>query len=392
MSGKLKRTVNTKGWVSAEYHSHSSPSGDNTSSQKGRILNLLCEHLEFAPCTEHQRVDSYVPILNRLGVRHLMATCSGIELTGRPGDVNHQNAFPLIHKPRTQDGGGPYIHDDPRVQYQRLAYWDNKSEKLIQQNHPNVRKVFLDKNLDGKADGGYGTTEFMDVMEIHPPASILAAPKQGNRMFEWLQMLNQGYRVPGVVNTDAHYNFHGSGWLRNWVKSSTDDAAKIDTMEMVRNSKQGNLVMSTGPFMEVYAHWDNDRGRSRIVTAGDDLKISDGKIKVRVKVQCPNWFDINRVQVFVNGVPDKRLNYTRKSHPDPFGDGVVKYNRELSIELKSDAHIVVVAAGEGLTLGKVYGNSRGKLMPIAVSNPIFVDVDNNGFKANGDNLGIALPK
>ncbi len=398
LTGKLIRTVKTPGWVSAEYHSHSSPSGDNTSSQRGRVLNLVCEHLEFAPCTEHQRIDSYIPVLKRLGVEHLMATCSGMELTGRPGDVNHQNAFPLIHKPHTQDGGAPHVHNDPRVQFQRLAYWDDKSEKLVQQNHPNIRKVFMDKNLDGKADGGFGTPEFMDVIEIHPPANILAAPRKGNRMFEWMQMLNQGYRIPGVVNTDAHYNFHGSGWLRNWIKSSTDDPAKIDTMEMVRNSEKGNIIMSTGPYMEVnaYAASITDKvrkpGKNVIATAGEDISSFDGKVRLRVKVQCPNWFDINRVQVFVNGVPDKRLNYTRKTHADHFGNGVVKYDRMINIELTKDAHLIVAAAGEGLTLGKVYGNSRGKLMPIAVSNPIFVDVDGGGFKANGDDLGVALPK
>ena len=25
-----------------------------------------------------------------------------------------------------------------------------------------------------------------------------------------------------VANTDAHYNFHGSGWIRNFVRSARD--------------------------------------------------------------------------------------------------------------------------------------------------------------------------
>jgi hypothetical protein len=29
----LKRSVDTTGWISSDFHSHSSPSGDNTSSQ-----------------------------------------------------------------------------------------------------------------------------------------------------------------------------------------------------------------------------------------------------------------------------------------------------------------------------------------------------------------------
>ncbi len=61
LEAKLDRSVQTDGWVSADFHSHSSPSGDNTSSQLGRVLNLLCEHIEFAPCTEHNRISTYDP-------------------------------------------------------------------------------------------------------------------------------------------------------------------------------------------------------------------------------------------------------------------------------------------------------------------------------------------
>ena len=69
MEAKLVRSVKTDGWISADFHSHSSPSGDNTSSQLGRVLNLLCEHVEFAPCTEHNRLSTYDPHLQASGGR-----------------------------------------------------------------------------------------------------------------------------------------------------------------------------------------------------------------------------------------------------------------------------------------------------------------------------------
>ncbi len=217
--------MNTAGWVSADFHSHSSPSGDNTSSQFGRVLNLLCEHIEFAPCTEHNRIDTYVPHLKRLGVEHLMATCSGIELTGQPLPLNHQNAFPLVFKPHLQDGGGPTTDDDPETQISRLALWDGNSEKLVQQNHPDIGWLFFDRDGDGRPDGGFKKSfRFMDVIEVHPLDGLLKAPMvdvedsakktrvENNRIFNWLQLLNQGHRIPGVVNTDSHYNFHESGF------------------------------------------------------------------------------------------------------------------------------------------------------------------------------------
>src|SRR6185295_10159492 len=96
---QLKRVIDTRGWLSADFHSHSTPSGDNTASQRGRVLNLLSEHIEFAPCTEHNRVTVYDAHLKHFSAEKLMLSCPGIELTGRPLPINHQNAFPMVLRP-----------------------------------------------------------------------------------------------------------------------------------------------------------------------------------------------------------------------------------------------------------------------------------------------------
>jgi hypothetical protein len=394
IKAQLKRSVDTAGWVSADFHSHSSPSGDNTSSQLGRVLNLLCEHVEFAPCTEHNRIDTYVPHLVRLGVQSRMATCTGIELTGSPLPINHQNAFPLVHKPRTQDGGGPVTDVDPVVQVERLALWDGGSQKLVQMNHPNLPQILGDRDQDGKPDAGFERMfGFVDVIEVHPPQGIFSPPQKGadgklerNAIFHWLQMLNRGYRLPGVINTDSHYNYHESGFYRNFLKSSTDDPAKIDTMEMVKSAERGHVVVSTGPFLNVEA-----RAGSAAAIPGGDLAASDGRVELSVRVQCPNWFDINRVQVFLNGRPASELNFTRRTTPQRFADGTVKFDATLPVELKRDTHLIVAAIGEGLQLGPVMGPTHSRLPPVAVSNPIFVDVDGSGFAASGDLLDLPIP-
>ena len=94
LTAKLIRSVDTTGWISSDFHSHSSPSGDNTSSQLGRVLNLVAEQIEFAPCTEHNRISTYQPHIDKLGIAALMATVSGMELTSEPLPLNHENAFP----------------------------------------------------------------------------------------------------------------------------------------------------------------------------------------------------------------------------------------------------------------------------------------------------------
>ncbi len=394
----LYRTVHTPGWISADFHNHSSPSGDNTSSQFGRVQNLLCEHVEFAPCTEHNRLSSYTPHLKRMKAEHLMATCVGIELTNRPGTVNHQNAFPLIMRPRTQDNGAPQIDDDPEVQIERLALWDDGSEKLIQQNHPDIGHLFYDRNADGKPDGGFRRSiPFIDVIEVHPLGDLLRpglierrGRLENNRIFNWLQILNQGYRIPGVVNTDSHYNFHGSSFWRNYIRSKTDDPAKIQVLDVVHEAEAGHIVMTSAPFLEVEVRADGT-GPKRRGIPGDDVLAPSKRVTVHIRVLCANWYDINRVQIYLNGRPAKHLNFTRQTHPELFGPGVLKFDHAVPIELERDTHIIVMAVGQGLQLGPVLGPQYGRMPPIAVSNPVFVDVDGNGFQPNKDTLGYPLP-
>ncbi len=393
VEAKLVRTVRTDGWISTDFHSHSSPSGDNTSSQLGRVLNLLCEHVEFAPCTEHNRLSTYDPHLLALGAERRMGTCVGIELTGKPLPLNHQNAFPLVLAPNTQDNGAPTFDDDPETQIERLAAWDAGSDKLVQVNHPDIGWMFHDRDGNRVPDAGFaGMHGKMDVIEVHPPDGIFGKNfvEQGgktynNTIINWLELLNLGRRVPGVVNTDAHYNFHGSGWLRNYVKSPTDDPAQIKTLDVVHAAERGNLVMTNGPFLEVSLRKADGAGSEAI--PGDDLAAAGGALALRVRVQCPNWFDVDRVQIFVNGRPPESLNFTRDSAPARFANAVVKFDQEIPVHLDHDAHVIVAVIGEKSKLGPVMGPEHAADRPVAVSNPIFVDVDGGGFKPSGDSLG-----
>ena len=397
LSCSLPRTVDTHGWISSDFHSHSSPSGDNVSHQTGRVLNLLAEHIEFAPCTEHNRIDTYADDLQLLKATSAMATCTGMELTGSPLPINHQNAFPMQRHVHEQDGGGPVTDEDPVKQIERLALWDNTSSKVVQSNHPNIPQILGDRDLDGKPDDGFrGMLGWMDVIEVHPPEGIFTPPspdlapndKKSNPTFYWLQLLNLGYRIAGVVNTDAHYNFHGSGWLRNYMQCSTDEPALISVDEMIHSAEHGHMVMTTGPFLQVELRVAEGAG-VKSYTCGDDVRLGAAGATLWMKVQCPNWFDVNRVQVFANGRALEGLNFTRKSHPELFGDSAIRFEHELVLpEMKQDTHIIVATIGEGLKLGPVMGDASGKLPPVAVSNPIFVDTNGSGFQANGDDLGV----
>ncbi|MEM8680727.1 MAG: CehA/McbA family metallohydrolase, partial [Planctomycetota bacterium] len=395
LDGELVRSVDTTGWLSAELHSHSSPSGDNTSSQRGRVLNLLVEQLEFIPCTEHQRITNYDAHLKAFGAQSLALTCPGMELTGSPLPLNHQNVFPLVEHAHTQDGGAPTVNPNPEYQIERIALWDDGSDKVVQINHPDIAQMVGDRDKDRTPDAGFRKMfHYTDVIEVHPPELIFGELEvgeggwegRGNVILNWIQLLNLGYRVPGVVNTDAHWNYYGSGWLRNYIRVANDDPATVQLEDVCHALERGEVVMTNGPFLEVTA-----RCGDKTAGPGQDLRADTEEVTLAIRVQCPNWLDVNRVQIFVNGRAGETLNFRRRAQPKMFSDGVVKFDETIRVRLPKDAHLIVATANEGQMLGRVYGPEQGEVMPVAVTNPIFVDRDGNGFVANGDSLGIPLP-
>lgn len=397
--GTLKRLVDTKGWISADFHNHSTPSGDNVCDTDGRVINIAAEHLEFTPTTEHNRLYDWEPTIKALKLESFIKTVKGMELTG---SRQHFNAFPFEPEPLKQDGGAPVWNDDPRITALTLRRWQGeRADRWIQFNHPDLSNMFVDRNGDGIADGGFvGVGGMIDGAEtengpgtdiladspfrLSRPAGALAMKVSSVREFIWRQLLNQGLRVTAVGVADAHSVYgNGVGCWRCYLPSSTDEPAKIDWAELAPHAKAGHIVLSTGPFLEV----TTQNGK----IAGDDDRATGG-IDLKVRVQCTDWMDIDRVQVLVNSRPDPKLNFTRATHPQMFQDGVVKFDHTINVPLQHDAHLIVVAIDEDGDEKTCYGTSDyAKMRPCAYNNPIYVDADGNGFKPNGDTLGFELP-
>lgn len=395
----LPRIVKTPGWVSTDFHNHSTPSGDNTCGTDDRLINLAAEHVEFAPTTEHNRLFDWEPRIQALGLAAFLKTVPGMELTGGGA---HFNSFPFSPDPTQQDGGAPVWKRDPRLNAIALRDWQAvEADRWVHVNHPDMIENFIDRDKDGKLDGGFAYFGgLIDALESqnYSASDILAgapykitAARTGPgrsvsvvREFVWLQLLNQGLTPWGIAVCDAHaVHGNGVGGWRTYVKSNTDDPGKIDWREISRNAKAGRMILSTGPYLEV------ETG-SGIIAGGHD-RVS-GELELKVRVQCNTWLDIDRVQVLVNGRQAPDYNYTREKHPRMFADGVVKFDQTLKLNLDQDAHIIVVATGENHTLKTGFGSSaQSSLRPIAYNNPIFVDVDGGGFRPNGDTLGYDLP-
>ena len=148
--------------------------------------------------------------------------------------------------------------------------------------------------------------------------------------------------------------------------------------------------MTNGPFLSVAL---TPAGGGAAAIPGDEISVPGGRVSLHVQVQCPNWIDVDRVYVLLNGRVDDSLAFTRYQQPKMFSKGAepVKFDRTIDIALSGDTHLIVVAAHKKHLLDPIMGPLWGKEAPVAIANPIFVDVDGGGFKANGDTLGRPLP-
>lgn len=228
---------------------------------------------------------------------------------------------------------------------------------------------------------------------------------------DWFRLLNGGVRVTGLGNSDTHDTVSiESGLPRNWVRSSTDLPHAIDPREIAASVKAHGVVASYGPFIRMSANG---------AQIGETLRNAPGPVTVRVQVESPLWFDVDRLELYRNGLLWQEVEagnvHPACTHVDRVPNaGVVNFDCAFDDEGPEDAWYVAVALGlRGKDLRPVYtsvptlaleiGDITGRafdaiegfpvtvsrpdiprqhpVLPFAITNPIWVDRAGDGFDA-----------
>ncbi len=115
---------------------------------------------------------------------------------------------------------------------------------------------------------------------------------------DWFNWLNQGYRYTITGNSDSHTKTKVEcADVRNYVASSSDLPDFIDEQEITANILQGRAFHTYGPFIEFEIEGDGSTGG-----LGDTVIDDDGIVDLHIRVQSATWFDVDRIEVFQNGV------------------------------------------------------------------------------------------
>ena len=102
----LIQEVNTRGWLSGDFHIHQSPSTDSGLSLFTRLSAAAAVGLEVLIATDHDHVTDFLPYIFKMGMEHLVATQVGVETS--PLEYGHTNAWPLKYDDRRG-----HSHDPP---------------------------------------------------------------------------------------------------------------------------------------------------------------------------------------------------------------------------------------------------------------------------------------
>jgi len=370
----LRHEVDTRNWVSGDFHLHTlTYSGHGDANLEERIISLVGEGVEFAVATDHNHNTDYGPTVDSLGASDHLQYVTGNEVST---PIGHFNVFPL-------EPGRPLPDRNARnavTLFRSIQKQTNRYDvvPVIQLNHPRWRRIdyFGRTGLDpvtATSPSAAFSYEF-DSIEVFngndgwgyydadPPKRPVGSGVH-SVLQDWFNLLNQGRRYTAVGNSDSHtVHYEFAGYPRNYVWSPAAEPRSIDVKEVVDALRAGQVFTTIGPFVEFSV--DGKR-------MGRLVRTFSGAVDVRVRVRAASWIDCDRVKIVVNGFVVEEREVTQHRY-------VERFDERIRIELDRDSWIAVLVEGDDPMDPIVQGRSR-PIVPLAVTNPIWVEVDGDGW-------------
>ena len=400
----VRRVVDTSGWVSGDFHQHTVGSIDSPRGLCGRVLENVAEGLEYASTTDHDNVTDFMPCARELGLTAWFNAVQGNEISVI--GVGHFNAYPLRIDPADPTAliGAQYWADTgTQALFDRIR--GESGGPVLHVSHPrsnNLKGYFTSIGLEpttltSRTPLATGW-EALEVNEsLGAPAEFLASgvtalrdlatrdPARVAVAHDWFALLNRGEHPCALGNSDTHERNGASGYPRNLLRVGTDDPAAV-TEERLREAIRGQRVtVSNGVVVQVRVNGMDRVGWREVVSAA-------GEVTLDITVRAPTWVRLDTLAVFENGRPlahgpaDGGATFAAAPATDATqpltwsltegggDDPNARWRATLRVRPTRDAWYVVTARGG--SLAPVGGGDA-----FGYTNPVYVDVDGNGFRA-----------
>lgn len=282
--------------------------------------------------------------------------------------------------------------------------WDFDGIELLNGKRMELIRTPTQPELDLHAASGVPVHRMIERTLAEQQAMIQGTYTLGygieGQIDDWFTLLNLGYKYTVLGNSDTHgWNSVESGCPRNYVMSDTDDPAFIDDQSIADAVKRHQVVASYGPFVRMTLDGHG---------IGDEFVPDTGPLPMHISVQAPSWIDVDRVELYENGT------LIREWTVPETGD-VLRFDSNVDITPTQDSwYVVSVLGDQGLddvftpvempqiqlqnvvfgALGNVAAVSSFlspaipipetyPVLPYAITNPIWVDLQGDGFDAPG---------
>ncbi|MCK6548959.1 CehA/McbA family metallohydrolase [Myxococcota bacterium] len=373
LAAKVRRVVDTTGWVSADLHVHGSKSADATAARTLRVLGAVGEGLEVLVSTDHDIVSDYAPFVRELGFEALLRTVTGIEVSPAYG---HMNAFPLPAETpeaywRVQwyryaaDGTFERVLEPAEIVRELRA----RDVEYVQLNHPRSGQgVFNYVRLDAATGDSARELPGADGFEV---LNSRGGGEFDEALADFVGLVQANKRMTGTGVSDAHEAYDGVGWARTMIRSTDDDPVRADATALFRALREGRAIALSGPMVTIEARTSGGAPAG----IGETLTASGGaEILIDVRIQAPSWMDVSRFRLFEDGnvLAEGTLGDADRDPSNP----VVRLARTFRTTPPKDAFYFVVAEGAEGTRNEPVIHARARTM----TNPVFVDVDGGGFR------------
>ncbi len=241
---------------------------------------------------------------------------------------------------------------------------------------------------------------------------------------DWFTLLSRGLLVAGTGVSDTHYGLQATGW-RTWVEVGVDQPAQMDPMVLSARLNAMRAVTSNAPFVTARAYRVDTAGAmvTTPVGIGGTVPPDTRELGVTIEVQVPEWLDVTKVELYMHvpaddahcpldpmspiarttrvscrGVtnsnwPATSITATQMITLIPADRELVttdgtqnfyRYRRQVNFRLAApttDNWVIAMVYGSRSIGPLLYPYAGGPSMatPFAVTNPILIDADGNGY-------------
>lgn len=371
IDSELEHQVDPGNWVACDLHLHAEPSPDSEVTLEDRVASLEAEGIRFAVATDHNHVTDYRPARDALGLTQ-MAVETGVEVTTWEPNFGHFNAYPFPLDPeRPGNGAPPHTGLEPATLFRMLR--EVGPDVVVQVNHPRSTGgigYFDQMGFDprtGAAEPAFSRA--FDAIEVFNGFDLGQRANVDRVFDDWLALLASGQRVVATGSSDSHQvRYQLAGYPRTYAQVPELDHG--DPRAIVRAIKAGATFVSSGPFLEV-----------EVLGGGPGTTVSttSGRASVSVRIRAPDWMPVELLEVFVGqervitrDIPKPPKTPVRRARGQ---QRFVRFAQVLDVPTPTDTFVVVRVSSQE-TIQRFYG--RWGVLPIAFSNPVFIDADGDG--------------